>query len=118
MAEPVRIALHALSITLEPEAFDPASAARAIVPTLIRDAADVAPHVTLDIRPIGFTSVTDLLDAGSADVAISALIEGGDRFRCVRVMEDDYVALLDKDHRVASEPLLSVELLAALGHVA
>jgi DNA-binding transcriptional LysR family regulator len=130
MAEPVRSALHALSITLEPEAFDPASAvrdfnvavnnhaARAIVPTLIRDVADVAPHVTLDIRPIGIANLTDVLDAGTADVAIGTLIEGGDRFRCVRIMDDDYAVLLDRDHPAATEPLLSAELFAAIPHVA
>ena len=129
MAETVRGALHALSITLEPEAFDPASAARdfsvavnnhaarAIVPTLIRDVADVAPRVTLDVRPIGTASLTDLLDAGKADVAISTLIEGGDRFRCVRVLDEDYVVLLDRDHRAATEPELSAELVAAIPHV-
>ena len=130
MAEPVRGALHALSITLEPEAFDPASAerdfnvavnnhaARAIVPTLIRDVAWAAPRVTLDIRPIGAENLADQLDAGRADVAIGTLIEGGERFRCVRIMEDDYVVLLDRDHRVAAEPQLSAELLAAIPHVA
>src|SRR5450631_2282025 len=76
MAEPVRSALLALSSTLKPESFDPASAerdftiavnnhaARAIVPTLIRDIVNVAPRVTLDIRPIGRMDLTDQLDAG------------------------------------------------------
>jgi DNA-binding transcriptional LysR family regulator len=33
-------------------------------------------------------------------------------------MEDDYVALLDRDHRAATEPHLSAELFAAIPHVA
>ena len=130
MADPVRNALAALSVTLMPETFDPAStardfkiaannyAARAIVPRLVRDVGAVAPHVGLDIRPIGGLDVIDQLDAGGIDVALSALVDGGERFRCVRVMEDDYVALLDKGHRAAAEPELTAELVAEIPHVA
>jgi DNA-binding transcriptional LysR family regulator len=130
MAEPVRSALLALSSTLKPESFDPASAqrdftvavnnhaARAIVPALIRDVARVAPGVTLDIRPIGTADLTDQLDAGGTDVVLSTLIEGGERFRCVRVMDDDYVALLDREHGAAMEPELSADLVAEIPHVA
>jgi DNA-binding transcriptional LysR family regulator len=130
MAEPVRNALLALSSTLMPESFDPASAerdftvavnthaARAIVPALIHEVARVAPRVTLDIRPIGTDDLTDQLDGGGPDVALSTLIEGGERFRCVRVMDDDYVVLLDRDHDAATAPELSAELVAAIPHVA
>jgi DNA-binding transcriptional LysR family regulator len=130
MAEPVRSALLALSSTLKPESFDPASAqrdftvavnnhaARAIVPALIRDVASVAPGVTLDIRPIGTADLTDQLDAGGTDVVLSRLIDGGERFRCVRVMDDDYVALVDREHGAALEPELSAELVAEIPHVA
>src|SRR5580658_9708996 len=64
MAEPVRDALRALTITLQPEQFDPATAtrnftlavnnyaARAVVPTLARIVAETAPGVSLDIQPI------------------------------------------------------------------
>jgi DNA-binding transcriptional LysR family regulator len=130
MAEPVRQALLALSITLKPESFDPASAqreftmavnnhaARAIVPALIRDVANVAPGVTLDIRPIGTADLTDQLDAGGTDVVLSTLIDGGERFRCVRVMDDDYVALLDREHEALTEPELSADQVARIPHVA
>jgi DNA-binding transcriptional LysR family regulator len=130
MAEPVRSALLALSSTLKPESFDPASAqrdftvavnnhaARAIVPALIRDVADVAPGVSLDIRPIGSADLTDQLDAGGTDVVLSRLIDGGDRFRCVRVMDDDYVALLDREYGTAMESELSADMVAEIPHVA
>jgi DNA-binding transcriptional LysR family regulator len=129
MAEPVRDALLALSSTLEPEAFDPPRAARdftiamnnhaarAIVPSLIRDVANVAPRVTLDIRPSGTANLVQQLDAGEMDVAIGALIEGGERFRCVRVADDDYVAVLDRNHEAATVSELSAELMAAIPHV-
>jgi DNA-binding transcriptional LysR family regulator len=130
MAEPVRNALLALNRTLKPESFDPVCAereftvavnnhaARAIVPALIRVVANVAPRITLDIRPIGTADLADQLDAGGTDVAVSTLIEGGERFRCVRVMEDDYVALLDRDHDAATDPELSAERMAEVPHVA
>jgi DNA-binding transcriptional LysR family regulator len=130
MAEPVRNALLALSSTLKPESFDPAvaqreftvavnnHAARAVVPALIRDVANVAPGVTLDIRPLGAADLTHQLDAGQTDVVISTLIDGGERFRCVRVMDDDYVALLDREHGAAMDPELSPDLVAEIPHVA
>jgi DNA-binding transcriptional LysR family regulator len=129
MAEPVRNALAALSISLRPDAFDPGSAARdftiavnnyaarAIVPALVRDVGGVAPSVSLDIRPIGGLNVIDQLDAGAFDVALSTLVDGGERFRCVRIMEDDYVALLAKGHRAAADAELTAERLAEIPHV-
>jgi DNA-binding transcriptional LysR family regulator len=48
---------------------------------------------------------------------LSTLIDGGERFRCVRVMEDDYVALLDREHGAAMEPELSADLVAKIPHV-
>ncbi len=129
MAEPVRNALHALSITLVPESFDPASAtrdfvvavnnyaARAVVPTLARSVGGVAPHVSLDIQPIGMRDVLDQLDAGTMDVALSTLVDGGERFRCVRIMDDDYVVLLDKAHKDAARAEFSPELVADIPHI-
>jgi DNA-binding transcriptional LysR family regulator len=130
MAEPVRNALLTLNNTLKPEAFEPANAerdftiavnnhaARAIVPALIRAVAEAAPGVTLDIRPIGRADLADQLDSGGIDVAIGPLIDGGERFRCVRVTDDDYVAVLARDHDAAMEAELSAELVAEIPHVA
>jgi len=39
--------------------------------------------------------VLDQLDSGGIDVALSTLADGGERFKCVRIMDDDYVVLLD-----------------------
>jgi DNA-binding transcriptional LysR family regulator len=129
MMEPIRNALRALSITLEPESFDPAGAARdfnvavnnyaarAVVPALVRAVSDAAPAVVLDIQPIGMRDVLDQLDAGSADVALSTLVDGGERFRCVRIMDDDYVVIMDKAHKAATEPVFTAELLAEIPHI-
>jgi DNA-binding transcriptional LysR family regulator len=129
MAGPIRDALRVLQLTLEPEDFEPAQssrgftlmvnnyAARAVVPTLARKVAAVAPNVTLDIRPVGQMDVLDQLDAGGADVALNRLVDGGERFKCVRITDDDFVALLDKEHPVAGEVQLSAERLAEIPHV-
>lgn len=128
MAEPVREALHLMRLTLEPEEFDPATsartftlrvnnyAARAIVPALGRLVAEHAPNVGLDILPIGNVDVLDQLDQG-ADVALTRLVDGGERFKCVRLMEDDFVAMIDRDHPVAREAAFTAQHLARIPHV-
>jgi DNA-binding transcriptional LysR family regulator len=129
MAEPIRDALRVLRLALEPETFDPAQssrgftlavnnyAARAVVPTLARKVAEKAPNVTLDIKPVGLINVLDQLDAGGVDVALSRLVDGGERFKCVRITDDDYVALLDRQHSAARETAFSAEILASIPHV-
>ena len=130
IAQPVREALRVLTATLAPWHFDPAQstrsfnllvsnyAARAVVPPLSRKVAEAAPGVSLDIRPVGARNVLDQLDAGAADVALTKLVEGGERFKCVRIADDDFVALLDRQHPIANLPELSAECLATIPHVA
>jgi DNA-binding transcriptional LysR family regulator len=130
MAHSVRDALRELRITLEPESFDPASstrefslavnnyAARAIVPGFARIVDNLAPRISLDISPIGTREVLDQLDAGGTDVALTTLVNGGERFKCVRVTDDDFVALLDRLHAAAEEAVLSAERLAEIPHIA
>jgi DNA-binding transcriptional LysR family regulator len=130
LMEPVRNALRALSITLEPEAFDPASAARdftvavnnyaarAVVPALVREVEHAAPHASLTIQPIGMRDLLDQLDSGAMDVALTTLVDGGERFRCVRIMDDDYVVLLDAAHKAAAGSEFSAGSLAEFPHIA
>jgi DNA-binding transcriptional LysR family regulator len=129
MAEPLRDALRALSMTLAPESFDPSSttrsfvvavdnyAARAVVPALARTVSNLSPRALLDVRSIGGLNVFDQLDAGAMDVALSKLGDGGERFKCVLIMEGDYVAVMDKAHPVATEPVLSIERVAQIPHI-
>jgi DNA-binding transcriptional LysR family regulator len=129
MAVPVRDALRMLSLTLEPESFDPATsargftlavnnyAARALVPALARNVSEVAPRVSLDVRPLGLLDVLGQLDAGGIDVALGTLVDGGERFKCVRIMDDDYVAVLDGAHPAAERSALSVETVAEIPHI-
>ncbi|MBN8873366.1 MAG: LysR family transcriptional regulator [Rhodospirillales bacterium] len=129
MAGPVREALSLCRIALEPDTFDPRSsrrdftivvnnfAARAVIPGLVRRVAIEAPGIGLDVRPIGRLNVLDTLDSDAADLALCLLGEGGERFKCVRVMEDDYVAVLDRAHPAARLALTPARL-AELPHVA
>jgi DNA-binding transcriptional LysR family regulator len=129
MAGPVRAALQELQVTLETDQFEASQssrsfiivannyAARAVIPGLVRRMARLAPSVVLDVRPTGILHVLDQLDSGGAELALTTLIDGGDRFKCVGLMEDEYVALMASDHPVAAETDLSVEKFAALPNI-
>lgn len=128
IAAPVRAALQELQITLEDDAFSPADssreftiaannyAARAIIPSLVHRAMELAPSVVLNIRPVGRVSVLDQLDDGTVELVLDTLTEGGDRFKCVRLVEDDYVAVLARDHPAAADEF-SIERFVTLPHV-
>jgi DNA-binding transcriptional LysR family regulator len=130
MIGPVRAALQELQVTLEADEFDASQAsnsftiavnnyaARAVVPTLARRVAQLAPSVVLEIRPIGRLHVLDELDAGGVQLALTALTDGGDRFKCVGLLDDEYVVILSRDHPAAAESELTVERFAALPHIA
>ncbi len=130
MAGPVRAALRELQVTVEPDEFDASQtsrsytiaatnyAARAVIPALARRMAKLAPSTILEVRPIGALHVLDQLDAGGVDLALTTLIEGGDRFKCIGLLDDEYVAILSSDNPVAAEPELSIEAFAALPHIA
>ncbi len=128
IAEPVRAALRELQVTLEDDEFVPAELSReftiaannyaeAVVPALVHSVAKLAPSVVLDVRPVGLLNVLDQLDNGSVELALSTLMEGGDRFKCVGLIEDGYVAVLASDHPEAAAAELSIERFAALPHV-
>ena len=130
MAEPVHGCLRTLHETLTPDDFNPLQsshgftllvnnyAARAVVPALCRNVADAAPNVTVDVRPLGTLDVLDQLDAGGADAAITKLVDGGERFKYVRITDDGFVALFDRQHPAADHNELSLERLAEIPHIA
>jgi DNA-binding transcriptional LysR family regulator len=129
MAGPVRAALRELQVTLESDEFDPSQAsrnftiaannyaARAVIPALARRLAKLAPSIVLEVRPIGLLDVFDQLDGGRVELALTTLTEGGDRFKCVALLDDEYVALLSSDNPVAAEPELSIETFVTLPHI-
>jgi DNA-binding transcriptional LysR family regulator len=129
MAEPVRAALQELQVTLGEDEFDAPQAsrgftiaannhaARAVIPAFARRVATLAPSVVLDVRPTGSLHILDQLDEGGVDLALTTLTEGGDRFKCTGLLNDEYVAILSSDSPIAAEPVLSLESFAALSHV-
>jgi DNA-binding transcriptional LysR family regulator len=129
MVGPVRAALQELQVTLEADEFDASQAsntftiavnnyaARAVVPALARRISQLAPSVVLEVRPIGMLHVLDQLDGGGVQLALSTLSDGGDRFKCVGLLDDEYVVLLGDTHPVADEPELTIERFAALPHI-
>jgi DNA-binding transcriptional LysR family regulator len=129
MIEPVRAALQELRITLEADAFDAAQSsrsfviaannygARAVVPKLVRKAAALAPSVLIEARPIGRLPIFDQLDSGAVELVLGPLGDGGDRFKCASLLEDDYVVILSNQHPVLAEPDLSIEQFSSLPHI-
>jgi DNA-binding transcriptional LysR family regulator len=129
MAGPVRAALRELQVTVEPDEFDASQtsrsytiaannyAARAIIPALARRMTKYSPSVVLEVRPIGAMHVLDQLDAGGVELALTTLTDGGDRFKCVGLLDDEYVAILSSDNPVTAEPMLSIEAFAAMPHI-
>src|ERR1700761_9320111 len=115
MAGPIHQALQEMRVVLEADEFDPSEAsrtftiaannyaARAVIPALVRHVATLAPSVVVDVRPTGRLHTLDQLDSGAAELALEALTEGGERFKCVGLLEDDYVVILSSDHPLAGE---------------
>jgi DNA-binding transcriptional LysR family regulator len=129
MIQPVRAALQELQVTLQSDQFDAAQAstmftiavnnyaARAVVPTLVHTVARLAPSVVLEVVPVGRLHVLDELDSGDVQLVLSTLTEGGDRFKCVGLLDDEYVVILSSNHPQADVPDLPLERFAALPHV-
>ena len=129
MAGAIHQALQEMRVTLEADEFDPSSASRVFTlpPTTTRHGLSsrhsFAMWPGLHLPPWWmFGRLTchmlDQLDAGTVELALSALVEGGERFKCLGLLEDTYVAVMAHDHPVANEPALSMERLASLPHIA
>ncbi len=129
MLNPVRSGLQELQTTLTAEEFDASHtsreftiaannyAARVVIPALAHRLTKLAPSAMLDVRPTGLLDVLDQLDEGAVELALGTLVEGGDRFKCVGLLEDKYVAVLSNDHPDAATPELSIKRFAALPHI-
>lgn len=128
IAAPVRAALQELQVTLDDDAFVPEESSReftiavsnyaacVIVPALVHRVKELAPSVVMNVRPIGRLNMLDELDSGPVEMVLGSLMEGGDRFKCAGLFQDEYVAVLASDHpAVAGE--LSIESFAGLPHV-
>jgi len=129
LALPLRQALADMQRALEPEAFVPAQANRrfsvainnyaaiVLAAPLVSAVSSAAPLVQLDLRPSGTLDVFDLLDNGELDLAIGTFDRVGERFGSARLLEDQFVAVMRRDHP-AGRGTLSAAALGALRHVA
>jgi DNA-binding transcriptional LysR family regulator len=129
MAGPVHQALQELRVALEADEFEPSQAsrsftisannyaARAVIPAFVRRVATLAPSVVIEVRPIGLLNTLDQLDAGTVELVLDTVREGAERFKCVGLLEDDFVAILSAEHPIGGEPALSMEHLQDLPHI-
>jgi DNA-binding transcriptional LysR family regulator len=129
LAVPVRMALDGLQHSLEPTQFDPSRATRkfriaidnygavVLVGILAEQVGKVAPQVLLEFVPSGTLKLLDLLDNGELDLAIGPSAALAERFSNQVLVQDDFVAVLRKNHPAAGARELSIEAFAALAHL-
>jgi DNA-binding transcriptional LysR family regulator len=128
LALPVRKALNDLQLAVEGDTFDPATAERRFTIAVNNYAAVVAvgpimaavraqaPDVRLSLVPSGTLNLTDRLDRGELDLAISARAIDGERFASQRLIEDRFVAVLRSGHPALRKKLTAASL-AELQHL-
>jgi DNA-binding transcriptional LysR family regulator len=129
MAGPIHQALQDMRVVLEADEFDPSQssrtftisvnnyAARAVIPAFVRHVARLAPSVVIEVRPVGLLSTLDQLDAGTVELVLDTVRDEAERFKCVGLLVDDYVAILSADHPIADESVLSMEHVRDLPHI-
>jgi len=127
---PIREALAGLGRALEPISFDPVTsreqfhiaadiyASVVLAPLLTRRAHDIAPNIELDFRPSLTMDPWSLLEGDHASVAIGTFPDVLDqRYRQEVLVQDEFVAVLRKNHPAAGAPSLSVERFAAIPQI-
>lgn len=129
LALPVRQALEGLQQSLEPTRFSPPKATRSfhlavdnyaavvLVGPLASRITKIAPGVLLDFRPSGTLNIPDLLDRAEIDLAIGPFTEQGERFSRQQLLQDEFVAVLRKNHPATDTRELAIEKFAALPHL-
>jgi DNA-binding transcriptional LysR family regulator len=129
LAAPLRAALDGLQQSLEPAQFDPAKASRrfriavdnyaaiVLVGILAERVGELAPRVLLEFRPSGTLKILDLLDRGELDLAIGPRLEAGERFSQQSLLDDEFVAVLRKNHPAMNVRELSAKRFADLPHL-
>ncbi len=129
LALPVREALDSLQRSLEPTQFNPSTAKRhfriaadnyaaiVLVGPLAARISKIAPAVTLEFRPSGTLDIVHLLDRGELDLAIGSFLDEGERFSRQPLLEDEFVAVLRRNHPATRLRELSIEKFAALPHL-
>ncbi|SPP93063.1 conserved protein of unknown function [Bradyrhizobium vignae] len=129
LALPIRKALNDLQLAVEGDGFDPASADRRFVIAVNNYAAVVtagpivaatraqAPKLRLSLVPSGTLNVSDKLDRGELDLAVTGREWEGERFASQVLIDDHYVAALRSGHPAIRTKLTMVSL-AQVQHLA
>lgn len=129
LALPVRKALNELQLAVEGDTFDPSTADRRFTIAVNNYAAVVAaapilaavraqaPNVRLALVPSGTLNLTDRLDRGELDLAVSGRAMDGERFASQQLIADRYVAVLRSGHPALRKKLTAAAL-AELQHLA
>jgi len=129
LATPIRIALDGLQQSLEPVQFEPSKAtatfriavdnyaAIVLVAPIAAHVASSAPGVTLDFRPSGTLNVSELLDRSELHLAIGPPGAQGERFSLRRLLQDQFVVVLRKNHPAAKAEEFSTEKLTTLSQL-
>jgi DNA-binding transcriptional LysR family regulator len=128
LALPVRKALNELQLAVEGDTFDPSTADRRFTIAVNNYAAVVAvgpilaavraqaPTVRLSLVPSGTLDLTDRLDRGELDLALSGRAIDGERFASQQLIEDRFVAVLRSGHPALRKKLTAASL-AELQHL-
>jgi DNA-binding transcriptional LysR family regulator len=128
LALPVRKALNELQLAVEGDTFDPSTAERRFTIAVNNYAAVVAagpilaavraqaPNARLSLVPSGTLNLTDRLDRGELDLALSGRGIDGERFASQQLIEDRFVAVLRSGHPALRKKLTAASL-ADLQHL-
>jgi DNA-binding transcriptional LysR family regulator len=131
LAEPVRAALRQLDICLQQQdSFTPASASRVfrlnagdlaeqmLLPALVRHLEGHGPELRLEVGFIDRQRVPLELAAGNLDVSLDSRMLNHPELNSIRLLQEDYVCALRRDHPLAAQPLtLTLERYLALKHI-
>lgn len=124
LAIPVRVALDGLQEALEPDEFEPGKATQSfkiavdnyaaivLVAPIAAKVAELAPGVRLDFRPSGTLDVLDLLDRSELHLAVGPSDVIAERFRRKRLIQDEFVLVMRRDHPLSKDSEISKEALA------
>jgi DNA-binding transcriptional LysR family regulator len=128
LADPIRDALAGLQRALQAQAAVPAEmtgsftiavngyTAFALTNRIVDAIREDAPGLRLSIVPSGTRDVLNDLDNGTLDLALAGMLDGGDRFKCARVLTDRYVVVMRSQHPAATQDV-SMEAFARLRHL-
>ena len=123
----VQNALRELERALVPFQFNPAETTRqfilsmshyqclTLLPHIMRQLHDQAPHAKIRIRPLLSTLISDF-DTGKVDIAVGQFDQLPERFAVEPLLTDEWVWVVRRQSAELAEPL-TIERLAALPHV-